>query len=65
LYNKKEILTRSQNNQWCHLEILEVTPNTVTFKAHYIDNHKKEQIHYEKSTFIFEDGSWFYVDGKY
>jgi SEC-C motif-containing protein len=65
LYKEKDILDWSQSNHWCRLEVLEVTPTTVTFKAHYIDNHRKEQIHYEKSNFVFEDGSWFYVDGSY
>lgn len=65
LHKKKDILAWSQSNHWCRLEILAVTPTTVTFKAHYIDNHRKEQIHHEKSNFVFEDGNCFYVDGEY
>ena len=65
LHQKKDIMAWSQSNHWCRLEILKVTPTTVTFKAHYIDNHRKEQIHHEKSNFILENGNWFYVDGSY
>ncbi len=65
LYKKEEILQWSQSNHWVKLDVLNATENTVTFKAHYIDNHRKEQIHHEKSTFVFENGSWFYVDGTY
>ncbi len=65
LYKKEEILQWSQTNHWVKLDVLNATENTVTFKAHYIDNHRKEQIHHEKSTFVFENGSWFYVDGIY
>lgn len=65
LYKKEEILRWSQSNHWVKLDVINATENTVTFKAHYIDNHRKEQIHHEKSNFVFENGSWYYVDGTY
>lgn len=64
-HKKDDILDWSQSNQWIKLEVLESTTNTVTFKAYYLDNNLRGQVHYEKSTFIFENGSWFYVDGEY
>ena len=65
LHKKKDILAWSQSNKWIKLEVLNSTETTVTFKAHFIDNHKLAHIHFEKSTFTFEEGSWFYVDGEY
>ena len=65
LYKKEEILHWSQSNHWVKLNVLNTTENTVTFKAHYIDNQRKEQIHHEKSNSVFENGYWFYVDGIY
>ena len=65
LHKKKDILAWAQSNKWIKLEILDASKNTVTFKAHYIDNHKHSHLHFEKSNFIFEAGSWFYVDGEY
>ena len=41
------------------------TETTVTFKAYYLDYQLKAQIHHEHSTFTFENGTWFYVDGTY
>lgn len=61
-HKKSDILLWSTSNKWTLLEIIDNTDTTVHFKAHYLDNHKIEQIHEEKSTFIFENGSWFYVD---
>jgi SEC-C motif-containing protein len=64
LHKKAEILNWSQSNQWIKLEVLASTATTVKFKAYYIDYQLKAQIHEEHSTFIFENGNWFYVDGK-
>lgn len=64
-HKKEDILDWSQSNQWIKLEVLEATTNTVTFKAYYLDSSLKAQIHFEKSAFIFENGSWFYVDGEF
>lgn len=65
-YNKKsEILAWAKSNKWQKLEILNSNKNTVTFKAHFIDEFGQEQTHFEKSNFVFENKSWFYVDGEF
>ena len=65
LHNKKDILAWSQANKWLKLEVLTSTETTVTFKAYYLDENLKAQVHYEHSTFKLENGKWFYVDGEY
>ena len=65
LYSKTEILNWATSNQWLQLEIIEATENTVEFKAYFLDNKLQKQIHHEFSTFKLENGSWFYVDGKF
>ena len=65
LHNKKNILDWSQANKWLKLEVLASTETTVTFKAYYLDENLKAQVHYEHSTFKLENGKWFYVDGEY
>ena len=64
-HNKRDILAWSQANKWLKLEVLTSTETTVTFKAYYLDENLKAQVHYEHSTFKLEDGKWFYVDGEY
>jgi len=64
-HKKVEILNWSQSNQWIKLEVLASTATTVKFKAYYLDYQLNAQIHEEHSSFIFENGSWFYVDGVY
>ena len=65
LHNKKVILAWSQANKWLKLEVLASTETTVTFKAYFLDESLKAQVHYEYSTFKLENGKWFYVDGEY
>lgn len=65
LHNKEEVKSWSENNSWLQLEVLEATENTVTFKAHFEDFHKEHQVHFEKSHFVFENNSWYYVDGEF
>lgn len=64
-HNKKEILAWSKANKWLKLEVLASTETTVTFKAYYLDENLKAQVHYEHSTFKFENNKWFYVDGEF
>ncbi|RTL11341.1 MAG: hypothetical protein EKK56_08720 [Flavobacteriaceae bacterium] len=64
-HNKKDILAWSQANKWLKLEVLASTETTVTFKAYHLDENLKAQVHYEHSTFKFENNKWFYVDGEY
>lgn len=65
LQKKSDILAWSQANKWIKLEVLAATETTVTFKAYYLDENLKAQVHYEHSTFKLENGNWFYVDGEY
>ncbi len=68
-HSKTDILDWAKSNKWIKLEIVSASENEVEFKAHHYEirsdqNLKPEiQIHHEKSTFVFENGSWFYVDG--
>lgn len=62
-HKKEDILAWSKSNQWLRLEVLQTTEQVVEFKAYFLDNKLKANVHHEKSTFIAENGSWFYVDG--
>lgn len=62
---KSDILDWSKSNNWLRLEILDISETTVEFKAYFIDDSLQANVHHEKSAFKFEDGSWFYVDGKF
>lgn len=62
---KSDILEWSKSNQWLQLEILEASEDKVEFKAYFLDNRLKANVHHEKSTFIRENGIWFYVDGEF
>jgi len=62
-HKKAAILAWSKSNTWLKLEIISSAENTVEFKAFYLDESLKAQVHHEKSTFVFENGKWFYVDG--
>lgn len=64
-YSKEDILLWATSNQWQKLEVLNATENTVEFKAYYLDQNKKRQIHHEFSTFVQDEGNWYYVDGEY
>jgi SEC-C motif-containing protein len=64
-YSKSEIINWATSNQWLQLEIIKTTENTVEFKAYFLDSKLQKQIHHELSTFKLENGSWFYVDGKF
>ncbi len=65
LYPKSSILEFATQNHWLQLEILSATHDTVTFKAYYLDASLAPQVHYEESTFVLEDGAWYYVEGNY
>jgi SEC-C motif-containing protein len=64
-HSKVDVLNWATSNIWLKLEILKVTENTVEFKAYFLDNALRNQIHHELSTFKFEGGSWYYVDGQF
>lgn len=65
LHKKEAILEWSKSNHWMKLEVINSTETKVKFKAYYLDYRGKAQVHEELSTFIFENGKWFYVDGEY
>lgn len=62
-HKKSDVLEWSKSNHWLKLEIMSSSATTVEFKAYFLDESLKAQMHHEKSTFIFEVDSWFYVDG--
>ncbi len=62
---KSEILEWAVSNQWQKLEVLHATENTVEFKAYYVDSQFIQHIHHEFSNFVFEKGSWYYVNGEF
>jgi len=64
-YSKSDILKWATANTWQKLEILSCTENIVEFKAYFLDEKNIPQIHYEFSTFKFENDAWFYLDGKF
>jgi len=64
-YSKSEILKWATTNKWQKLEILSFTENTVEFKAYFLNAENVPQTHHEFSTFKRENGTWFYVDGKF
>jgi len=61
--DKKDIEQWAKSNRWQQLEIISAETFIIEFKAYFRDRSGKKQIHYEKSSFVFENGNWFYVDG--
>ena len=64
-HEKSYILDWAKSNKWQKLEVLESNENFVTFKAYYLDENSKPQVHFEKSRFVLENETWFYVDGEF
>ncbi len=52
----------SAKNEWLKLDILNISEDTVEFKAYYKEGEDIKILH-EKSNFIIEDGEWRYKDG--
>ncbi|MEO9964964.1 MAG: YchJ family protein [Reichenbachiella sp.] len=70
-YKIDEIEKWSQENQWNKLQIISAehgstfdTRGIVEFKAHFTDQKGKEHVHHERSSFLKEDGQWYYLEGK-
>lgn len=70
-YNATNILQWAQASTWQKLDIISKHAGTtsdsqgkVEFKAYYLDDQKRPQIHHEYSSFKKEDGRWFFVEGK-
>ena len=64
-HEKLDILDWAKSSRWQKLEVLESNENFVTFKAYYLDENSKPQVHFEKSRFVLENETWFYVDGEF
>lgn len=64
-HSKAAMLDWAKSNQWLKLEILFANDTIVEFKAYYLDNTLKAQVHHERSVFTKEGDSWYYVDGTY
>ena len=62
-HSKKDYLVWATQNEWFKLEIINAQDNIVEFKALYHNQEKVLCVHHERSTFTYEDGFWYYVDG--
>ncbi|TKT90470.1 YchJ family protein [Dyadobacter frigoris] len=62
---RKEIEEWAKTNVWQQLEIVNSGEFIVEFKASFKDRKGKNQIHHEKSEFVFENDSWYYLDGEF
>jgi SEC-C motif-containing protein len=60
---KDEVADWARSNIWKQLEIIKADASTVEFKAHFRNRNGKLQVHHEKSTFVYQEGKWFYKDG--
>ncbi len=64
-HSKSALLGWAKANHWVKLEVLNAGESTVGFKAFYLDSRLQEQVHREKSAFIYQEGKWYYLDGEY
>jgi len=62
-FNEKETQLWAKSNRWLRLKIINADIFSVEFKAYYKDRAGKEQVHHEKSAFVFEEDRWYYADG--
>ncbi len=69
-FDEADIRAWAVANQWQKLEVIATKQGKfnqedgeVEFKASYIDDAGKLQIHHEKSTFVKENGKWYYLSG--
>jgi SEC-C motif-containing protein len=60
---RKEIEDWAKANSWQQLEVLYSDEFIVEFKAHYKDRKGKNQIHHERSHFVYEEDRWYYLNG--
>ena len=63
-YSRKAIERWAAESSWLRLEITAVTDATVEFKAYYSDPEEKIIVHHEFSTFVFENGRWYFYEGE-
>lgn len=71
-YNAVDLKKWADTNDWTKLEIIAAKhgkindeKGIVEFKTHFIDEHRKPQIHHERSNFEQKDGMWYYIDGSF
>lgn len=71
-HNLNDITSWAEENSWNKLEIISTEHGNVNdhqgiveFKAYFTDTKGKAQVHHERSTFLKEEGQWFYLDGKF
>ena len=64
-HTKADILEWAKSNQWLKLEVLNATETTVEFRAYYLDDMLRAQVHHEKSLFMKQGDNWYYVTGEY
>ena len=64
-HKRTDIENWSKTTKWLGLEIVRSTETTVEFKARFAGDKETVETHHEKSTFVFEDGKWYYVDGEF
>ncbi|MCF6142444.1 hypothetical protein L1S34_14200 [Flavobacterium sp. K77] len=62
-HSKEDYLTWATQNEWLKLEIVEAHDNIVEFKAWYHNQEKVLCLHHERSSFVMDNGAWYYVDG--
>lgn len=63
-YSKKTIKEWAEQCMWLKLEIHDLSPTTVTFSAHFLDENRVPCVHREHSTFRLENEIWYFVDGE-
>lgn len=69
-FKQNEIAEWSKENNWIKLEIISVEHGNINdargiveFKAYFKNKKGTIEILHEKSTFLKENGKWFYLDG--
>lgn len=62
-HSKEEYLAWATQNTWLKLEIVIALSEIVEFNAWYQNSKGEMFVHHERSTFLKENGLWFYVDG--
>jgi SEC-C motif-containing protein len=70
-YSTSSIKKWATSNKWLKLEIVSTEKGTISdstgiveFKAYYLNANKFPHIHQERSTFLKENGRWYYLEGK-
>jgi SEC-C motif-containing protein len=63
LTSKIEIQQWAKSNSWKQLQIISAHDQAVEFKAHYQGRNGRLHVHHERSTFVQQEGRWYYLDG--